>query len=84
MCKWVARWKWMVQGGEVVNEGSCCNNRQLWVLWLAATKRCGAVLTKSGQITKRWFPSLQCLVDQWENNQQSVERSRGEVTPEGS
>lgn len=46
------------------------------------TMRCGANQIRPDY--KAMVPSLQCLVDQWENNQQSVERSRGEVTPEGS
>lgn len=53
-------------GWEVVKEGSCCNNRWFSVLWLAATKRCDAVLTKSGRLQSDG-PSLQYLVDQWEN-----------------
>lgn len=63
-------------GLELVNEGSCCNDRWFWVLWLAATKRCDAVLTKSGRLQSDG-PSLQYLVDQWENNQLSVVRIRG-------
>lgn len=37
-------------GWELVNEGSCCNKRWFSILWLAATKRCDAVLTKSGRL----------------------------------